>query len=311
MSMPLVYEAEKRLAPVVRQTPVVRSVEHPHLSFKLESLQPTGSFKVRPAFNQILQLTDEQKKTGVVTSSSGNFAQAVAYAAKDSGVSATIAMMKSSNRRKVEGTRRWGAEVAFCEDRFEAREETVRKIVESEGRTMIHPYDNPTAVAGSGTIALEILKQSPEVENVVIPVSGGGLISGIAYGLKSLKPSVRVWGVQPEGSNATFLSYRDNKIQSIDKAETIADGLTVTVPGDLTFSIISHFVDGVETVSEDEILDATRRLCVQERFVAEPSAAVTLAACLAGKFPVHRTMLVISGGNISGEILKQVADGVS
>lgn len=305
MDLQQVIEAQRQLDKVIRITPLVPSAFHPELYFKAENLQVTGSFKIRAAFNEIVQLPPEERKKGVVTSSSGNFAQGVAYASKLLGVSATVVMMKSSNPLKVERTRRWGAEVVFCEDRFEARAQTVAEIATREGRTAIHPYDHPSVVAGNGTIALEILKQLPEVENIVAPISGGGLIAGVALAAKLHKPSVRIWGIQPRGSNAACLSFHARRIVSIDQARTIADGLRVTRPGDLTFSIMQKYLDAAEVVEEESILRAVCHFLSEERLVVEPSGAVPMAAVLEGKVPLSKTVLVLSGGNISAELLQQ------
>ena len=191
----------------------------------------TGSFKVRTAFSQLLRLPAEEARRGIVTSSSGNFALATAYAASQLGLSTKIVMMKSSNPVKIARTKRYGGEVVLCDDRFEARADAVADIVKTEGRTEISPYDHPFAVLGSTTISAEILEQFPDVENIVAPISGGGLIAGISAAAKLLKPGIRVWGVQPKGSNATYLSFQARDYRSIDKARTVADGLMVTRPG--------------------------------------------------------------------------------
>ncbi len=298
-------EARERLSTVARVTPLIQSKLDPGLHFKAENLQVTGSFKIRAAYNQMIQLDQEQRDRGIVTSSSGNFAQAVAYAAKLLGLSAKIVMMENSNPMKVSGTRRWGGEVVFCESRFEARNRTVERIREDEDRSTVHPYDHAAAVAGNGTAGLEILEQLDEVENVVVPISGGGLISGIAMAVKERKPSVKVWGVQPRGSNATYLSFRKQEPVALERADTVADGLTVTRPGGLTFPLILRYVDGVEMVEEDSILYSVGHLMGEEKLVVEPSGAVPLAAVLEGKVPLRNTVLVLSGGNMGQEIMNR------
>lgn len=265
---------------------------------KAESLQMTGSFKIRPALNQLLTLSPEDRNRGVVTSSSGNFAQGVAYAAHILGISAKIVMMRSSNPLKVERTRRWGGTVVFCGNRFEARAEKVREIERGEDRTSIHPFDHVHAIEGNATLGLEIVEQLPDLEQVVVPISGGGLISGVAFAVKSIRPAARVIGVQPQGSNATFRSFREGKAVSIEKADTLADGLTVTRPGKLTFPLIRHWVDDVVTVSEESIRRAVRHYLIEEKLVVEPSGAVPLAALLEGKIERRKTVVVISGGNL-------------
>ena len=298
-------EARERLSTVARVTPLIRSKLDSGLHFKAENLQVTGSFKIRAAYNQMVQLDQEQRDRGIVTSSSGNFAQAVAYAARMLGLSAKIVMMENSNPMKVTGTRRWGGEVVFCESRFEARDRTVERIRQEDGRSTVHPYDHSAAVAGNGTAGMEILEQLDQVENVVVPISGGGLISGIAMAVKERKPSVKVWGVQPRGSNATYRSFQEKEPVALDRADTVADGLTVTRPGSLTFPLILRYVDGVEMVEEDSILYSVGHLMGEEKLVVEPSGAVPLAAVLEGKVPLRNTVLVLSGGNMGQEIMNR------
>ncbi len=304
-----VLGARDRLRSVIRMTPVLPSNFGTGLYLKPENLQLTGSFKIRAAYNQVASLTQEEKDRGVVTSSSGNFAQAAAYAASQLGISAKVVMMRSSNPLKVERTRRWGGEVVFCEDRFEAREEKVTEIQASDDRTVIYPYDHEAAVAGNGTIGLELLQQLPEVENVVVPISGGGLISGIALVVKQHKPSVKVWGVQPKGSNATYLSFQAGQPQAIDRARTVADGLTVTRPGRLTFPLIQRYVHSVEAVEEESIMRAVGHFLQEDKLVVEPSGAVPLAAVMEGKVPVSNTLLVLSGGNMTAEVIGLALSG--
>ena len=306
-----IAEARRLLKPYLRLTPVLPSGLDSHLFYKTENLQVTGSFKVRTAFSQLLRLPADEARRGIVTSSSGNFALATAYAASRLGLSTKIVMMKSANPVKVARTKRYGGEIVFCEDQFEARAEAVAEVVRTEGRTEIAPYDHPLAVLGSTTLAAEIVEQSPEVENIVVPVSGGGLIAGIAAAARLLKPGIRVWGVQPKGSNATYLSFEARDYRSIDQARTVADGLMVTRPGKVTFPLILQFVDDVVTVCEAAILQAVCHLHEEERLVVEPSGAVPLAAAMEGKVPQKNTVLVLSGGNIAPDVLRQAIGGTS
>ncbi|MDX1683076.1 MAG: pyridoxal-phosphate dependent enzyme, partial [Phycisphaeraceae bacterium] len=208
-------------------------------------------------------------------------------------------MMPSASPWKVERTRGLGGEVVFCEDHFESRTATVREIAEDEGRTVVHPYDHPHVVAGNGTAALEILEDGDHLQRILVPISGGGLIAGIATATALLDPAVEVWGVQPEGSNATYLSFQQGKPVSISRADTIADGLRVTRPGDFTFPLIQQHVSRVVTVSEDSIRHAVARFFSDEKLVVEPSGAVTLAAVLEDRAPAQGTVCVISGGNVA------------
>ena len=298
-----VREAQGRLGPYVRRTPLLQSLQWPEIFFKAESLQPTGSFKVRAAFNQLLLLSESERRRGVVTSSSGNFAQATAYAGHLLGISTKIVMMESANPIKVASTRRWGGEILFCEDRFEAREQGVAHIQEQEKRTLIHPYDHPAGMAGNGTAALEMLEQCPDLQDVVVPVSGGGLLAAVAFTVKSIRPTARVWGVQSRGANAAYLSFQRGRLCSIDRADTIADGLTVTRPGDLTFPLIQTFTDQIVQVEEESIREAVRLLWNQEKLVVEPSGAAGLAAVLEGQIQGPRTLLILSGGNLSPDLV--------
>jgi len=300
-------KARRRLSEFVLLTPLLQSKVEPALYFKAENLQRTGSFKIRPALNQIIHLPEAARTRGIVTSSSGNFAQGAAFAAKCFGLSAKIVMMKSSSPLKVERTEQLGGEVVFCADEFEARQQMVDEIREKEGRAEIHPFDRVHAVVGNATIGAEIIEQLAEVERVVVPVSGGGLIAGIACAVKLLKPSVRVCGVQPEGSNATYLSYQKGHPVKIDRAVTVADGLMVTRPGALTFPLIQKYVDEFFVVREETLLTGVRSLLLEEKLVAEPSAVVTLAAVLEGQIPAKHTVCLLSGGNVSPELLVQVA----
>jgi threonine dehydratase len=302
--MEMIAEAMETLEGVVRSTPVLPAVLRESLFFKPESLQLTGSFKIRPAHNQLAHLSQDQKAPGIITSSSGNFAQAVACSAHLLRISAKIVMMESSNPLKVERTRAYGGEVVFCDNHFDARQATVQRIAQSENRHEIYPYDHPLAIAGNATIALEILQQNPTTRNVVVPISGGGLIAGVALGLKLINPRIKVWGIQAAGSNAAVLSFQAGKRVSIEKADTMADGLAVTCPGELTFPLIQEYVDEVATVEEDSIMEAVRHFLHHERLVVEPSGAVTLAAVLEEKVAVDNTVLVLSGGNIDPRLLK-------
>jgi threonine dehydratase len=303
---PALRAAFQHLRGLVRTTPILPSSFREGLFYKAENLQWTGSFKVRTAFCQIDRLTESERTKGVVASSSGNFAQALAFAARRRAISAKLVMMQSSNPFKVERTRALGAEVVFCADRFEARAEAVSLIAEEEGRSVVHPYDHPNAVAGNASLGLEILRQLPDVENVVLPISGGGLIAGVASAIKLGKSEARVWGVQPEKANAAWLSYRAGEIRSIARAESVADGLAATRPGEVTFPLIRQFVDDVVTVREDSILQAVRYLLLEEKLVVEPAGAVGLAAVLEELVPVRNTVLVLSGGNIDPELLRRI-----
>ena len=299
----MLRESHALLSHYIKLTPVLPSHSIPGLWLKAENLQVTGSFKIRTALNQLLQLSREQREKGIVTSSSGNFAGGVAYASSMLGLSAKIVMMESSNPVKVEKARKYGAEISFCGNTFRERQEMVRAIEESEKRTVIYPFDHPDAIVGNSTVGLEIIEQCGRVKQVLVPVSGGGLISGIALSIKLFHPEISVIGVQPEGSCATALSYHQKKRVCLEESNTIADGLRVTEPGNVTFPLIQELVDDMLTVSEESIKEATRLLIFQEKLLAEPSGAVPIAAILEGKSPSHDSVAVISGGNINPEFL--------
>ncbi len=304
----MLRETQTLLSQYIKQTPVLPSHSVPGLWFKAENLQVTGSFKIRTALNQLLRLTTEQREKGIVTSSSGNFAGGVSYASSILGISAKIVMMESSNTVKVEKVLKYGAEISFCGNSFRERQDRVREIEESEKRTVIFPFDHPDALVGGATVGLEIIEQCTRVKRVIVPVSGGGLISGIALTFKLLHPELSVIGVQPEGSNATTLSYRQKKRISLEKSNTIADGLTVTEPGTVTLPLILELVDEMVTVSEEAIKQAASQLIFQEKLLAEPAGAVPLAAILEGKAPVKDSVAVISGGNINPELLASLTE---
>lgn len=303
-----VRKAAAKLAPYIRKTPLLRASSFDRVFLKAESLQLTGSFKIRTALHQILQLSAEDRRRGVVTSSSGNFAQGAAMAGKLLKVDTTIVMMESSNALKVARTRSLGGRVVFCENDFYARQETVDQIRETEGRVEIHPYDHPAGITGNATIALELVADLPDFRDVAVPISGGGLIAGIASALKRLRPGVCVWGVQPRCSNAAQLSFQARRRRSVSEPNTIADGLRVSIPGKITFPLILEAVDQVVTVGESSIRAAVGRLLWDERLVVEPSGAVTLAAIGEGLIPQDRTVLILSGGNVAPELLSEIVD---
>ena len=295
----------RALASSIRRTPLLESQTVSQLFLKCENLQLTGSFKIRPALSQLL-LAPEAPGRGVVTSSSGNFAQGVAKAASLLGINATVVMMPSASQLKMERTRALGAQVVLCENRFEARNEMVTEIARRERRVVVHPFDHVAAITGNGSIALEILQEHPASSRIVVPISGGGLVAGVALAAKLTRPDIRIIGVQPEGSNATALSFERNERTSISEATTIADGLMVTIPGGKTFQVIQQVVDEIVTVSEDSIRRATRHFLERERLVVEPSGAVPMAAVMEEKVPAAGTVLVLSGGNISPELMAEL-----
>ncbi len=301
-----------RLKPYLVPTPAVRSVELSRrlgrpVYLKLETQQPIGAFKVRPAFNSILAKLRECRQSGVVTNSSGNFAQAVAYAASELDVSASIVMMKGASSYKRERTRRLGATVINCENSYEARTRTTERIRQEEGKLLLHPFDTVETIAGNATLGAELQWQVPVDITLFAPISGGGLISGTALALKLVRPHCRIFGVQAEASPATKRSLEEGRPVRTNPSPSLADALTVPTPGALTFPIIREHVEDVVLVSETQMADATRWLALEQKLVVEPAGATTVAALLAqppdGSEPV---VCVLSGGNIGPDVLRSI-----
>lgn len=287
------------IAPAVVRTPLLRFDDG--LWLKPESLQPVGAFKIRGAYHALARLPEDVRARGVVAYSSGNHAQAVAYAAKLFGVPATIVVPDTTPRVKVEATRSHGAEVVLVP--MTERESRAHELVDSLGATLIPPFDHPDVIAGQGTIGLEVVADLPDVATVLVPVSGGGLLSGVAAAVKALRPDTRVIGVEPELAGDTAESFRAGALTrwpAADRARTTADGLRAE-PSPLTFAHIQAHVDDVVTVPEDAIAAAVRHLAHRARLVVEPSGATTLAAYLAT--PTPNTVAVLSGGNLDPETL--------
>ncbi|MGE0404667.1 MAG: threonine/serine dehydratase [Candidatus Korobacteraceae bacterium] len=279
------------------------------LFFKPENLQPIGAFKLRGAYNKIATLTDAERRRGVITYSSGNHAQGVAYAARALGTRAVVVMPRTAPPRKIESTRSLGAEVVLVGPSSLERFEKAEALAAEHGYVVVPPYDDPEIIAGQGTIGLEILEDLPEVETVLVPIGGGGLISGISTALKQSRPGIRVIGVEPALAADAQASFREGRIVKLPAeqvSQTMADGLRAMWVGDLTFEHMRQYVDDVVTVSEQEILDAMRLMALNTRLVAEPSGVVTFAAFLfrAQELPSTRlNVAVISGGNVDPALL--------
>ena len=310
--------ARRRLHGVALRTPLVpcpRSEEDRALYFKPESLQPTGAFKLRGAYNKISSLSIEERNLGVVAHSSGNHAQAVAYAARVLNTRAVVVMPRGAPRVKLDATAELGAEVVLVGPDSTERSRKAEELAEEHGYVPVPPYDDEVLIAGQGTIGPEILEDLPDVETVLVPVSGGGLIGGISAAIKLSRPGVRVIGVEPElaaDARASLESGRLVEFPADQVARTIADGLRVQRLGEAPFEHIRAFVDDIVAVTEEEILEALRRLALRVRLVAEPSGAVTFAAYLfhRGELPTSRlTVAVISGGNVEPGLLAEVLAG--
>ncbi|WP_102144248.1 threonine ammonia-lyase [Mycobacterium hubeiense] len=304
--------AAHRIGDSIVRTPLLRAGwgdrERP-LWIKPENLQPIGAFKVRGAFNAIGLLDPTTRARGVVAYSSGNHAQAVAYAAAAFGVPAHIVMPRETPNVKVAATRGYGAEVVLCGPG--ERESVAAQVVKQTGGVLVPPFDHPDIIAGQGTIGLEIIEDLPELANVLIPVSGGGLASGIGTAIKALSPHTNVFGVEPELAADTAEGLRlGHRVEwSIDdRNRTIADGLR-SQPSELTFAHLQKVLDGVITVSENEIRSAVRELALRARLVSEPSGAVALAAYRKGVTPAGLTVMILSGGNIEPPMLSEILAG--
>ncbi|HET8673142.1 MAG TPA: pyridoxal-phosphate dependent enzyme [Thermoleophilaceae bacterium] len=313
-----VYEAAGRLAGVAHRTPVLRSRtldEHAGVEVlvKAECLQRSGSFKFRGAYNRIASMSDEERARGVAAYSSGNHAQAVALAARLLNAKATILMPEDAPALKLEATRGYGAEVVTYDRYKEDREALGNRLAEERGLTLVPPFDDPLVMAGQGTAALELIEDAGELDYLVTPVGGGGLIAGCATIAKELHPNIAVIGVEPEAGDDTRRSLEARERIEIQVPRTIADALQVPAPGRLTFEVNKRLVDEVVTVSDKELVHAMRFLFERTKLVAEPGGAAAVAALLAGKVPpaagragdggkaAGRVGAVVSGGNVGAE----------
>ncbi len=306
-----VYRAAYVLKQVARRTDVIAApgvAPGVDLYLKTENLQVTGSFKLRGAYYRISQLPREDLAHGIIACSAGNHAQGVALAATRLGVHSLVCMPDGAPIMKVENTRRLGAEVRLVKgDYDDAHDEAVR-IQQETGATFIHPYDDEDVIAGQGTIGLEIMDQLDGVDAVVVPVGGGGLISGVALAVKSLRPECKVYGVQAAGAASMANAFHDGKMETLDSVSTFADGIAVRTPGDVTFKMVQKYVDDVVTVTDDEIAAAILALMERQKLVTEGAGAAPVAAVMFHKLPLEgkRVVCVVSGGNIDVNILSRV-----
>lgn len=306
-----VYHAAQVLRDVARHPRIIGVTDlnpESQIYLKPENLQHTGSFKLRGAYYKISQLSDEEKARGVIACSAGNHAQGVALGAAHNGIKATICLPAGAPISKVEATRRLGAEVVLVPGVYDDAYQRALQLREEHGYTFVHPFDDPKVIAGQGTIGLEILEEMPDVEAVVVPIGGGGLIAGVAFALKLLRPDIKVYGVQAEGAPSMFKSIKEGERQHLDTVATIADGIAVKEPGELTYALVKEYVDEVVTVSEDEIAAAILALIEKQKLVAEGAGAVSVAAAMFNKVPVKgkKTVCVVSGGNIDVTSLNRV-----
>ena len=313
LSLDKVFNAQTVLKSIVRETKLVRAygiATDCELYLKPENLQITGSFKVRGSAYKIAMLSEEEKKRGVIACSAGNHAQGVALAATKNGIKSLICLPDTAPISKVEATKGYGADVCLVEGCYDDAHQKALELRDSEGYTFVHPFDDENVIAGQGTIALEILGELDDIDAIVVPIGGGGLISGIAYTAKQIRPNVKVYGVQAAGAPSMYNSIKDGEIESLSSVSTIADGIAVKRPGDNTYELVNEYVDDIATVTDDEVASAILALIEKQKMIAEGAGAVAVAAVMTDKFDLKgkRVVAVVSGGNIDVTSLSRVID---
>ncbi len=306
-----IFNAAAVLKDVARKTAIIpapRINPESEVYLKTENLQLTGSFKLRGAYYKISQLTDEEKARGVIACSAGNHAQGVALGATHNGIKALICLPAGAPMSKIEATKSYGAEVCLVPGVYDDAYAKAIQLRDEHGYTFVHPFDDPKVIAGQGTIGLEILDQMPDVEAVIVPIGGGGLISGVAFAIKTLRLEIKVYGVQSSGAPSMAASLQEGAIQHLNNVSTIADGIAVKEPGVNTFELCNRYVDEVVTVSDEEIAAAILALIEQQKLVAEGAGAVSVAAAMFNKVPIKgkKTVCLVSGGNIDVNTLSRV-----
>lgn len=311
LTLDKIYHASHVLKNVVRETKLVEAPKiNPECEvyLKPECLQLTGSFKLRGSGYMISQLSDEEKAHGVIACSAGNHAQGVALAATKYGIKSLICLPDGAPISKVEATKNYGAEVCMVKGVYDDAYAKAIELRDKCGYTFVHPFDDINVIAGQGTIGLEIMEEMSDVDAIVVPIGGGGLISGVAFAAKKLNPNIKVYGVQAAGAPSMYNSIKEGKIIKLDSVNTIADGIKVMVPGENTFKLVSEYVDEIVTVTEDEISSAILALIEQQKMIAEGAGAVSVAAVMFNKLPVKgkKVVCVVSGGNIDVTILSRV-----
>ena len=306
-----VYRASTALRDVIRKTDVIYAPKlkpGTELYLKTENLQITGSFKVRGAYYKMTRLSEEEKARGVIACSAGNHAQGVALAAQKNGIPAVICLPDGAPISKVEATKSYGAEVCLVEGVYDDAYQKALSLRDEKGYTFIHPFDDEDVIAGQGTIGLELVEQLADLDAVIVPIGGGGLISGVAFTLKTLKPDIKVYGVQASGAPSMHHSLRDGGISALPSVATIADGIAVKKPGTLTYELCKKYVDEIVTVTDDEIAAAILALMEKHKLMTEGAGAVAVAAAMFDKIDLagKKTVCLLSGGNIDVTILSRV-----
>ncbi len=311
LNMQEVYRASYVLKPIIRETLLIPSSkvrEGAQIFIKPENLQVTGSFKVRGASYMVSQLSEEEKERGVIACSAGNHAQGVALSAQKYGIPSIICLPEGAPISKVEATRSYGAEICLVPGVYDDAYNRALQLKEERGMTFVHPFNNPLVIAGQGTIGVEILNELPGVDVIIVPIGGGGLIGGIAYVAKQLNPNIKVYGVQAKGAPSMLESIEHGHIERLSAVSTIADGIAVKEPGDLTYNLCQKYVDGIVTVSDDEVCAAILLLLEQHKMIAEGAGAVSVAAAMFCNLPLEgkKTVCVVSGGNIDVTTLNRI-----
>ena len=311
LTLDKIYQASFALKTVIRRTDLISAPNinpESHIYLKPENLQITGSFKVRGACFKISQLTEEEKAKGVVACSAGNHAQGVALAATTHGIKSLICLPDNAPISKIEATKWYGADVCLVEGVYDDAYQKALKLRDEKGYTFVHPFDDEDVIAGQGTIGLELLEQLPDLDAVIVPIGGGGLISGVAFAIKHLNPNVKIYGVQASGAPSMLNSIEHDKIERMGFVRTIADGIAVKEPGEHTFEYCRKYVDEIVTVNDDEISTAILALIEQHKLIAEGAGAVAVAAAMFNKVPIKgkKAICLVSGGNIDVTILSRV-----
>ena len=311
LTLDKIYHAGYVLKNVIRKTDLIHAPKinpESDIYLKTENLQITGSFKVRGAYYKISQLSDDEKAKGVIACSAGNHAQGGALAASKNGIKSLICLPDGAPISKVEATKSYGADVCLVNGVYDDAYNKAIQLRDEKGYTFIHPFDDENVIAGQGTIGLELLDQLPDIDAIIVPIGGGGLISGVAFAAKMLKPEIKIYGVQASGAPSMLVSMESGKIECLDSVSTIADGIKVKEPGVNTFDCCQKYVDEIVTVTDDEISSAILALIEQHKLIAEGAGAVSVAAAMFNKVPIKgkKTVCLVSGGNIDVTILSRV-----
>ena len=313
LTLDKIFQASVVLKDIVRSTSIVSTsgiTDNCELFLKPENLQYTGSFKLRGSGYKIANLSDEEKAKGVIACSAGNHAQGVALAASKCGIKSLICLPDSAPISKVEATKGYGADVCLVNGCYDDAYAKALELKDEMGYTFVHPFDDEDVIAGQGTVGLEIVNEFADADAVIVPIGGGGLISGVAYAIKALKPSIKVYGVQAQGAPSMYNSVKHGNIECLKTVSTIADGIAVKQPGEHTYELIKDYVDDIALVTDDEIASAILTLIEKQKMIAEGAGAVSVAAAMFNKFPIQgkKVVSLVSGGNIDVSILSRVIE---